>query len=249
MSSKLALLIDAENISHRNCSEILEKITLYGELLIKRVYGNEQNSSVQKWREIAEANNFEIISPRDLPRTKNSADRKLIMGGLKLLAGGSIDIFCLVSNDGDYVDLCEEIHAEGKQVIWVGNPHASEAFIRACDTFIFIGRGDTPVQPSIESLITSPVKAPVSTPKPPTPPTQTNLRDIRKILTQAFSLAPQNADGWVTLSALGNVLPQVQKGFRPNTYGHATLVKLLQSMSDFVKLKGKGAAMSARLEK
>ena len=169
---------------------------------------------------------------------------------MEILYRTPVDIFCLVSNDADYVPLCDKIHEAKKQVIGVGNLHASDAFIRACDTFIFIGRDDAPIQPTIESLIAAPVEVPVIVPKPtPAPkPKPTNPLDVRNILKQAFSQASQNEDHWVTLSALGNALPQVKKGFRPNSYGHANLAKLLQSMPDFVELRGKGAAVSARLK-
>jgi uncharacterized protein (TIGR00288 family) len=243
LPAKLALLIDAENISYKDLARILEEVPRHGELVLRAVYGDWENPTLQKWREIAEANAFKIRHQRNPSKTKNSSDMRLIMDAMEILYRTPVDIFCLVSNDADYVPLCDKIHEAKKSVIGVGNQQASEAFIRACDTFIFIGRGDAQVQLSIESLIGAPVQASVNAPKPVNPP------DARKILTQAFALAPQDANKWVTLSALGNALPQVKKGFRPNTYGHATLVKLLQNMPDFVELRGKGAAVSARLKK
>jgi hypothetical protein len=76
-----------------------------------------------------------------------------------------------------------------------------------------------------------------------------NPNSLPKLLTKAFAEAPQEADGWVKLSALGSALRQVQAGFKPNNYGHATLSKLLQSMPGFVVLRTKGGVKSARLKK
>jgi hypothetical protein len=78
---------------------------------------------------------------------------------------------------------------------------------------------------------------------------QPDLNKLRQLLLQAFAKAPQDSNGWTTLSTLGNTLPQVKSGFKTNSYGHSTLSKLLESMPDFVDLRGKGAQASARLKK
>jgi len=77
---------------------------------------------------------------------------RLIMDAMEVLYRTSIDIFCLVTNDADYVPLCDKIHESKKHVIGVGYQlNASEAFIRACDKFIFVGRGEAPIHSFIHS--------------------------------------------------------------------------------------------------
>ena len=132
-----------------------------------------------------------------------------------------------------------------KWVIGLGYQlNASEAFIRACDKFIFIGRGEPPAQ----SLIPVSLEIPINLPKPPETPKAANPPAIRKLLTKAFAKAPQDVNKWVSLTALGQALSQVQAGFQTNSYGHATLSKLLQSLPDFVELQTKDGAKSARLK-
>lgn len=85
-----------------------------------------------------------------------------------------------------------------------------------------------------------PSDVPIKQPKTSKP---TNQADIQKRLSKAFAKASQDADGWVTLSALG------QTGFQANTYGYGGLKKLLQSMPNLVELRIKGSVNSARLKK
>jgi len=243
LSPQIAILVDAENISHRYLDRILEEARLHGQIVLRAVYGDWQSPALQKWHEIAEKNDFKIRHQTNSSKTKNSADMKLIMDAMEVLFRTSVEVFCLVSNDADYVPLCNKIHESGKQVIGFGYQHASEAFIRACDKFMFLGRGEPP----IESLTPLSTKVPSVLPKQPATPKLTNPLSLQQLLSNAFAKTPQDANRWVSLTALGSTLSQV--GFKSNSYGHATLSKLLQSMPNFVDLQTNGTVKSARLKK
>ncbi len=244
MSSKIAILIDAENISYRDFPRILEEVSRQGEVGLRAVYGDWQRPGLHKWREIAEENNFKMRHQANMSETKNSSDMKLIMDAMEVLHFTTIQVFCLVTNDVDYVPLCDKLHESNKYVIGVGYKHASELLIRACDQFIFIRREE----PSVPSLMPASVEIPVSLPKQPTAAVSADQAVIKQLVTQAMAKAPQDAEGWVTLSALGTALSQVQEGFQTNIYGHANLSKLLQNLPDFVELQANGTVKSARLK-
>jgi uncharacterized protein (TIGR00288 family) len=251
---KIALLIDAENISYKDLPRILEEVRGQGQIVLRAAYGEWQNPHLQKWQEIAEANGFKIRRQTSSLK-KNSSDLKLIMDAMEVLYRTSINIFCLVSNDADYVPLCDKIHESKKRVIGVGYQRAAETFIRSCDRFIFIGRGEIPVQSIIPVDVEvpvgppKPVIAPQPSPVPQQPPKSASLPDARKLLLQAFATVGRNNDGWVLVSALGAALQQIKAGFKSNNYGHSRLSKLLESMPDFVEMRGKGGSLSARLKK
>jgi uncharacterized protein (TIGR00288 family) len=253
---KIALLIDAENISHKDLPRILEEVRGQGQIVLRAAYGDWQSAHLQKWQEIAEANNF-IIRRQTSSLKKNSSDLKLIMDAMEVLYTTSINVFCLVSNDADYVPLCDKIHEAKKRVIGVGYQHAAETFIRSCDRFIFIGRGEIPVQSLIPVEVEVPVSPikPVAGPQQPAPVNQpstkksTTLPDIRKLLLQAFDGTPQDAECWATLTSIGQTLSKLRPGFKTNSYGHSTLSKLAQSMPDFVELRGKSSSLWIRLKK
>jgi uncharacterized protein (TIGR00288 family) len=242
LSRKIALLIDAENISYKDLPRVLEEVALHGQLVLRAIYGDWQSSNLQKWHEVAEQNNFKIRHHTNGTKTKNSADIKLIMDAIEVLYRTPIDVFCLVTNDADYVLLCDKIHEAKKLVIGIGYQQAAEAFIRACDKFIFIGRGEVPPQ----SLIPVAVEPPPA-PLPSTPPESTNSLVVWQLLLDAFAKAPQDANGWVVLSSLSDALRQLQPTF--DNYGYKSLLQLLQSMPDFIELHTLGNYTTARLKK
>ena len=75
------------------------------------------------------------------------------------------------------------------------------------------------------------------------------LNKQEKLVTQAFAKVQQEADRWVSLSALGTALRQVQADFQTNNYGYPNLSALLQSMPDFVELQVNDNGNAARLKK
>lgn len=244
MSSPIALLIDAENVSYKNVSEILQAISRQGEIVLCAVYGDWDQPTLQSWYQVAEEHHFKIRHQTSHPSTKNSSDMKLIMDAMEVLHRIPIDALCLVTNDADYVPLCDKAHEYGKYVIGMGYQHASEAFIRACDQFIFMRSEEEPSEPLVDIVI--PVIEPIIPQETvESSPKQYNQKQLKKQLTKGFEQASPDDDGWVTLSALGTIFSQ--SGFEYNQFGHANLTKLLESQSSIIEIRVKGTVASARL--
>lgn len=236
MSSKIALLIDAENISYKSLPHILQEVARYGRVILRAVYGDWQRPDLQKWRELAEDNGFKIRHDTKSSRTKNASDMKLIMDAMEVLIYTSADVYCLVTNDADYVPLCEKIRESKKLIVGVGYPNASEALIRSCDQFIFLRHDDMQIALPSQTVVAA---GKVSSP---------HRAAFKALLRKAFDHVTYDTDGWVNLSALGLALRKVQPGFQPNQYGHANLSKLLNSVSDLVEIHVDGPVKSARLK-
>jgi uncharacterized LabA/DUF88 family protein len=242
LSSRIALLIDAENISHKDLPEILQEVPRHGEVILRAIYGDWQQPSLQKWYQLAREHQLKIRHQPNGAKIKNSSDIKLMLDAMEVLLWTPAEVFCLVTNDADYVPLCHKLRESRKSIIGVGYPHAAEAFIRACDQFIFIGRETPPVNRIIE-----PPKLP-SAAKPTAPPQAVDQKPLQKLLSKAFAAVRPDADGWVNLSALDAALRKVQPNFTIKTYGCASLTKFLQTMPDFVDLRTQGTTASARLK-
>ena len=56
---------------------------------------------------------------------------------MDLLYAGNIDGFCLVSSTRDFTRLATRLREVGKAVYGLGERKTPEAFISACDKFIF----------------------------------------------------------------------------------------------------------------
>lgn len=243
MLSKIAVLVDAENISYRDAPRILEEAERLGQVVLKAVYGNWQRPDLQKWQEMAARHQFKIRHHTKNAKIKNSSDMQLIMDAMEVLYHTRADTFCLVTNDVDYVPLCDKLNASKRYVVGLGYKHAAEMLIRACDQFIFIGQGELPEQ---QEWLPPAAFAAANPPAPPAPAAQAvTPRPLpQHLIVQAFVKSPQDAQGWVALSALGNTLRQMQPGFNPGAYGHTTLTRLLQQLPELVEIQINGVSQA-----
>ena len=94
-TSKLAVLIDADNASAKDIENILNELTKYGEATIKRIYGNfvSQNGN---WKQAI--NNLAIKPMQQFAYTsgKNATDGFMIIDAMDLLYTDRIEVVPLV---------------------------------------------------------------------------------------------------------------------------------------------------------
>jgi hypothetical protein len=273
LSAQIALFIDAENVSHRDLPRILDAITRQGQVVLRAVYGDWQRPDLQKWLEIAPEFQLRIRRHNTKSKIKNSSDMKLVMDVMEVMFRTPIETFCIVSNDADYVPLCDKIRETKKYVIGIGYQHASDGLIRACNQFIFVEHSEplpttAPLVPTTNNAVpliqatnnitptldqNHQLAANDTTPKPATnstasKPALPQPSPVQKILIQAFATIAADANGWVTLSSLGTAIRQIHSNFNIQSYGHSQLSKLLESLPDFVELRGQGSVQSVRLK-
>ncbi len=95
---------------------------------------------------------------------------RLIMDAMEIIHWVELDAFCLVTNDADFIPLCDKLHESKKYVIGMGYQHAAEGLMRACDQFIFIRRKTvTSIEPPEQPKPTMQVEAPPPTLEKPAP--------------------------------------------------------------------------------
>ena len=51
LNQKIALFIDCENISSKYIDDIMNELAIYGEVNIRKAYGNWENSTLKGWKE------------------------------------------------------------------------------------------------------------------------------------------------------------------------------------------------------
>ena len=231
MSAKIALMIDAENISHKSLPRILNLLPIHGRISLHLIYGDWEQGSLKTWQGIAGQHQFTCRHQTNAKNVKNAADMQLIMDAMDILHHRKdIDIFCLVTNDADYVPLCNKIHEANKYIIGMGyRLNAADRLIRSCDQFAFIGEGKQPAKKS-------PRKS------------SSQKSNLRELVTEAITVASPNGTDRVSLSTIGTTLRQIQPGFRSKNYGHSKLINLLKSMPDLVEIQKKGGSHTARLK-
>jgi uncharacterized protein (TIGR00288 family) len=138
MNKKFAVFVDADNICAKDYRPILKEISpTYGEILMKRVYGDWTTPHMNTWKDILVK---EPATPYQQFRSgKNATDTRIIMDAVELmLQNNNINAFCIVSTDADFYGLALRLRENGKYVLGVGREQSQPIWQEACDKFIKI---------------------------------------------------------------------------------------------------------------
>lgn len=220
----IAMLIDGDNAQYKMLKEMIEEVSRYGTVTYRRAYGDWTQANLAGWREVMLANAIQPIQQWRYTTGKNATDSALIIDAMDILNSGKVQGFCIVSSDSDYTRLCTRIRESGLFVMGIGEVKTPEAFIKACDVFVFV----TNLIPTTEK----------TQPKPTTTESATKKNaQLIKLLRRAFDIASSD-DGWVHLGALGQALQRIDPSFDSRTYGHKTLSLLVKSLPKHLEIKG-----------
>jgi hypothetical protein len=135
---KLAVLIDADNVPYSNIKGMMEEITKYGTPTTKRIYADWTKPNSNGWKSVLLEHAITPIQQYSYTTGKNSSDSALIIDAMDLLYSDKVDGFCIVSSDSDFTRLAIRLRESGMKVIGIGEKKTPNAFIVACDRFVFI---------------------------------------------------------------------------------------------------------------
>lgn len=127
-ATRLALLVDGENISADLAGQIIMKSLGFGQLVIRRVYGNA--ARMPKWDA---APGFRLIHAGT---GKNATDLLLTVEAMSLLHDARVDALVLATSDGDFTHLAAHLRERGIAVYGMGEAKAAERFRKACSSFV-----------------------------------------------------------------------------------------------------------------
>jgi len=135
MERRFAVFVDGDNISPKDYEPVIKEIGLYGEILIKRVYGDWTTTYMKTWKKVL------IKEPetqfQQFRCGKNATDSRIIIDVTKLMPlNTNINAFCIASSDADFCVLAHELRANGKFVVGIGKEHSQQTWQEACDKFI-----------------------------------------------------------------------------------------------------------------
>lgn len=226
--TRLAVLIDADNVPYSNVKGVMEEITKYGTPTFKRIYGDWTKPTVSGWKNVLLQNAITPVQQYSYTSGKNSSDSALIIDAMDILYSGKVDGFCIVSSDSDFTRLATRLREAGMKVIGIGRKTTPEPFMVACDKFIYMEI--IPVF-GAENEEVNPVKAKTSNPKPKTVVDKLNKGTLKLIATTINDLADEN--GWAFLGDVGNLILKKQPNFDPRNYGFLKLTPLIKSATQF----------------
>lgn len=140
MSEELtyALLIDAENVSHKYIKIILDELSNSGTVTYRRIYGDWTDSSNNGWKDVLLENSVTPVQQYSYTQGKNASDSAMIIDAMDILYSDNVGGFCLVSSDSDFTRLASRIRESNKNVIGMGESKTPKAFIAACNSFKYL---------------------------------------------------------------------------------------------------------------
>lgn len=227
-NDKLAVLIDADNAQASSVHELLEEVSRYGTASVKRAYGDWSTPQLKKWQQELNTHTIKPVQQFAYTKGKNATDSALIIDAMDLLHTGDLNGFCLVSSDSDFTPLAARIRESGLVVYGFGERKTPEAFVKACDKFIYT---DILKPPAAKTAKT---KAKSKSPSP------------KKKLVEAVDKASAD-DGWAHLGAVGTMLLKNDPSFDSRNYGFRKLVDLVKAQSYLEIRKDKTASGGANI--
>lgn len=225
--SRLAVLIDADNVPASYVKEMLEEISKHGIPTIKRIYADWTKPQVTSWKNVLLEHAITPIQQYSYTQGKNSTDSALIIDAMDILYSEKVEGFCIVSSDSDFTRLATRLREAGMRVIGLGEKKTPTPFITACDKFIYVEILKVPSQPVSDSSPKTEAK------QKATPKFLKKVdEDLVNLLKESVSdLADET--GWTFLGELGNFILKRKPDFDPRNYGFYKLLPLIKSLQLF----------------
>ena len=132
---RYALLIDSDNISSKYVKNIIDELTKYGIVTIKRIYGDWTRTETNSWKEILLKHSIQPMQQFAYTKGKNATDSYMIIDAMDILYTGNVEGFCIVSSDGDFTRLASRLRESGMTVIGMGEEKTPRSFRAACSRF------------------------------------------------------------------------------------------------------------------
>ncbi|MDP1027757.1 NYN domain-containing protein [Sphingomonas sp. KR1UV-12] len=238
---RLAVLIDAENISPRIAQRLFEEIATFGEASVRRIYGDFSEERLKGWAQILA--DHAIIPQQNFALTvgKNGSDIALVIDAMDLLHSGRFAGFCLVSSDSDFTRLAARLREQGLDVFGFGEAKTPKSFRQACKRFVLTEN----LLPRSEPIAPAPSqKTTVGAAAAPHPASLTPADATAMVLRAIAQL--EDEEGWVHLGGLGSRLLAMDPEFDPRTYGCAKLTTLIEKAGGFEVRRGGGMSVQVR---
>ncbi|NLL65680.1 MAG: NYN domain-containing protein [Clostridiaceae bacterium] len=251
---RMAILIDADNISYEYLDALMSEVARYGLPTIKRIYGDWTSPNLNGWKPLLQE--YAIIPIQQFSYTtgKNSTDSALIIDAMDLLYTEKVDVFCLVSSDSDFTRLAMRLREEGRKVYGFGEQKTPKAFIAACDKFIYLevlntddekddedeqkddeskrhsGEGDRKSRNGNKERKNKRSDTGVQNGNRHYNKKNLNMdRKTKRLIARCIDDVADE-DGWANLGDVGNLIINIRPDFDPRNYGCTKLSHVMQRL-------------------
>lgn len=221
---RIAVLIDADNVSSKYIKFIFDEIANHGIPTYKRIYGDWTRPNLGAWKEVLLEYSISPIQQYGYTSGKNATDSALIIDAMDILYSKNVDGFCIVSSDSDFTRLAARLRESGMFVLGMGEKKTPRPFIVACEKFKYF-----------ESLSNAATEQAERMKKHPQEGT---IHDIEELARSIQNIVDEisDEDGWAFLGDVGNILSKRFPDFDTRNYGYKKLTPLVSSLNQYIEL-------------
>jgi uncharacterized protein (TIGR00288 family) len=241
---RIALLIDADNISPKYIQKILEECLYKGKVTYRRLYGNIGDVAKHAgWKDVSL--NFAITPMAQYHNTvhKNATDSAMIIDAMDILYSGSVDAFCIATSDGDFTGLAKRLKESNMTVFVAGEKNKTpRALTAACDQFFMLNEEKPepkkPTKPIVSAKKSTKIVPPkeVVNEEPEKSDGITEIPSLDSIVQLTSSIIENTGTDKIPLSALVNKILQFHPQFQTNLYKDKKGVTYKKAKDFFVSL-------------
>lgn len=216
-NKRVALFIDAENISAKYADRLLQESASYGDVIVRRVFADWSSPNVAAWKGVVARHSLIAEQQFSAVKGKNSGDISLIINAMIVLFEKDIDVFCLASSDSDFTRLVQELREREKTVVGFGLKQTAPVFVNAFSEFIYLdSQTEEKDVKDKESLSVGILQK-----------NAVYLEDDRKAALKDIIEKLIEEDGWALLARISTEMKNKYSDFVPKNYNCRSLKELL----------------------
>lgn len=224
---KIAVLIDADNVSEKYIKYIFDEISNHGTPTYKRIYGDWTKPQLASWKNVLLNYSISPIQQYGYTTGKNSTDAALIIDAMDILYSSNVDGFCIVSSDSDFTKLAARLREAGMFVIGMGEKKTPTPFISACEKFKYLE--------VLASMASKPAENTNNKEYHKQEEQKVGMTSMDKLIEAIKTIITEisDEDGWAFLGEVGSTLNKRYPDFDTRNYGYSKLTPFVSSLKHF----------------
>ena len=141
---RAAIFVDAENQSDLWLADLMRQFAAF-DCVVRRAYADWRDQRLDPLAEQLDEQGFQMVYARSGPEVgakKNTADGHMARDARRVLAWwAEIAVVLIVSGDGFFVELVQELQRKGKYVVVAADPlRAYQELVAVADEFLPLGK-------------------------------------------------------------------------------------------------------------
>lgn len=228
---RVALLYDAENMGSAAFPSALAAAEGIGDVRIARVYGGAESIGSKRWTKLVQLHGAQRILCGGYSTGKNSADIRLVVDAMDLLAQDAADDFIIASSDSDFAPLACRLREAGKRVHSFGKGKRAVSYSALCDSTRSL-TGSTSGTPSSPAQHAGKPSAGIIRKSPFEP----------ELLDAAITCVQKGAHGepWCDMAMFSMLLYKAMPDFTPKSHGCKNMTAFARKTGLFEVRQSKG---------